>query len=142
MAAAIGVRITVDDCLAGGGQLAEGAGPENRIAVLHIDAGNAHRHAPDGWLPAVRYLVEELGVDINARDHNGYNALHHAGARGDHQLIIYLVEQGADIRAVSRRGQTVADLANGPVQRVSPRPATVVLLEKLGSSNSHRCLTC
>ena len=105
-------------------------------------AGNAHRHVPDGWLPAVRYLVEELGVDINARDHNGYNALHHAGARGDHALIIYLVEQGADIRAVSRRGQTVADLANGPVQRVSPRPATVALLEKLGSSNSHRCLTC
>ena len=105
-------------------------------------AGNAHRHVPDGWLPAVRYLVEELGVDINARDHNGYNALHHAGARGDHELIIYLVEHGADIRAISRRGQTVADLANGPVQRVSPRPATVVLLEKLGSSNSHRCLTC
>ena len=105
-------------------------------------AGNAHRHVPDGWLPAVRYLVEELGVDINARDHNGYNALHHAGARGDHELIIYLVEQGADIRAISRRGQTVADLANGPVQRVSPRPATVALLEKLGSSNSHRCLTC
>ena len=105
-------------------------------------AGNAHRHAPDGWLPAVRYLVEELGVDINARDHNGYNALHHAAARGDHPLIIYLVKQGGDIRAVSRRGQTVADLANGPVQRVSPRPATVALLEKLGSSNSHRCLTC
>ena len=105
-------------------------------------AGNAHRHAPDGWLPAVRFLVEELGVDINARDHNGYNALHHAAARGDHPLIIYLVEQGADIRAISRRGQTVADLANGPVQRVSPRPATVALLEKLGSSNSHRCLIC
>ena len=105
-------------------------------------AGNAHRHAPDGWLPAIRYLVEELGADVNARDHNGYNALHHAAARGDHELIIYLVEQGGDIRAVSRRGQTVADLANGPVQRVSPLPATVALLEKLGSANSHRCLTC
>ncbi len=105
-------------------------------------AGNAHRHVPDGWLPAVRYLVEELGMDLNARDHNGYSALHHAAARGDHETIIYLVERGADVRAISRRGQTVADLANGPVQRVSPLPATVVLLEKLGSSNSHRCLTC
>ena len=105
-------------------------------------AGNAHRHAPDGWLPAIRYLVEELGADVNARDHNGYNALHHAAARGDHELIIYLVARGGDIRAVSRRGQTVADLANGPVQRVSPLPATVALLEKLGSANSHRCLTC
>lgn len=105
-------------------------------------AGNAHRHAPDGWLPTVRYLVEELGVDVNARDHNGYNALHHAAARGDHHLIIYLVDKGIDVNAVSRRGQTVADLANGPVQRVSPLPATVALLEKLGSRNSHRCLTC
>lgn len=105
-------------------------------------AGNAHRHAPEGWLPAVRYLVEELGVDVNVRDHNGYNALHHAAARGDHELIIYLVEKGIDVTAVSRRGQTVADLANGPVQRVSPLPATVALLEKLGSRNSHRCLTC
>ena len=105
-------------------------------------AGNAHRHAPDGWLPAVRYLVEELGADVNQRDHNGYTALHHAAARGDHDVILYLVEQGADIGAVSRRGQTVADLANGPVQRVSPLPATVVLLEKLGSRNSHLCRIC
>ena len=105
-------------------------------------AGNAHRHVPDGWLAAVRYLVEELGADVNERDHNGYTALHHAAARGDHAVILYLVEQGADIGAVSRRGQTVADMANGPVQRVSPLPATVVLLEKLGSMNSHRCRTC
>ena len=105
-------------------------------------AGNAHRHAPHGWLPAVRYLVEELGADVNQRDYNGYTALHHAAARGDHAVILYLVEQGAEIGAVSRRGQTVADLANGPVQRVSPRPATVVLLEKLGSRNSHNCRTC
>lgn len=105
-------------------------------------AGNAHRHAPDGWLPAVRYLVDELGADVNARDHGGYNALHHAAARGDRALIVYLADKGADLRAVSRRGQTVADMANGPVQRVSPLPAAVALLEKLGSANSHRCLTC
>ncbi|HSA58006.1 MAG TPA: ankyrin repeat domain-containing protein, partial [Gemmatimonadaceae bacterium] len=40
-------------------------------------AANSHRHAPDGWMPAVKYLVEELGADVNARDHNGYNPLHH-----------------------------------------------------------------
>ena len=26
------------------------------------------------WLPSVKYLVEELGADVNARDFNGYNA--------------------------------------------------------------------
>jgi hypothetical protein len=33
-------------------------------------------------------------------------------------------------------------MANGPVQRVSPIPATVALLEKLGSKNSHKCVVC
>ena len=104
-------------------------------------AGNAHRHAPDAWLAAVEYLVG-LGADVNRRDHNGYNAVHHAAARGDNELILYLVEQGADVAAVSRRGQTTADMANGPVQRVSPIPATVALLERLGSKNNHNCVSC
>src|ERR687891_2642009 len=104
--------------------------------------GNAHRHAPDGWLPAVKYLVEELGADVNARDNDGYTPLHHAAARGDDDMILYLVSKGADVTAVARSGQTTADMANGPVQRVSPFPATVALLEKLGSKNSHRCVTC
>jgi ankyrin repeat protein len=105
-------------------------------------AGNAHRAVPDGWVPAVKYLVEELGADVNARDHNGYSPLHHAAARGDNQLILYLVEQGADVTVVSRRGQTTADMANGPVQRIQPFPETVELLEKLGSKNNHNCLSC
>ena len=104
-------------------------------------AGNAHRHAPDAWLATVRFLVE-LGGDVNQRDHNGYNAIHHAAARGDDELILYLVEQGGDVTAVSRRGQTTADMANGPVQRVSPIPETVALLERLGSKNNHNCVTC
>ncbi len=104
-------------------------------------AGNAHRHAPDAWLATVTYLVD-LGADVTQRDHNGYNALHHAAARGDDDLILYLVEQGADVTAVSRRGQTTADMANGPVQRVSPIPETVALLERLGSKNNHNCVTC
>ena len=104
-------------------------------------AGNAHRHAPDAWMAAVAYLVE-LGADVNQRDYNGYNALHHAAARGDNELILYLVEQGGDVTAVSRRGQTTADMANGPVQRVSPIPETVALLESLGSKNNHNCVSC
>jgi uncharacterized protein len=105
-------------------------------------AANSHRHAPDGWLPSVKYLVEELHADVNARDFNGYNPLHHAAARGDNELIQYLVSKGADVAAVSRRGQTTADMANGPVQRISPFPETVALLEKLGSKNNHKCKSC
>ncbi|MCE2423339.1 MAG: ankyrin repeat domain-containing protein [Gemmatimonadetes bacterium] len=105
-------------------------------------AGNAHRHAPDAWMPAVRYLVEELGADVNGRDHNGYTAMHNAASRGDDEMIMYLVEMGGDVTVVSRRGQTTADMANGPVQRVSPFPETVALLESLGSHNNDNCLSC
>ena len=105
-------------------------------------AGNSHRHAPDGWLPAVRFLVEEVGADVNARDHNGYNAVHHAAARGDDELVRYLVDRGVDVTEVSRMGQTTVDMANGPVQRIQPFPETIALLESLGAVNNHRCLSC
>ena len=105
-------------------------------------AGNAHRHAPDAWMAVMTYLVEELHADVNARDNDGYTPLHHAAARGDNEMITYLVSKGADVTAVARSGQTTADLANGPVQRISPYPATVALLEKLGSKNSHKCVSC
>ncbi|MGQ0642691.1 MAG: ankyrin repeat domain-containing protein [Gemmatimonadaceae bacterium] len=105
-------------------------------------AANDHRHAPDAWLATVKFLVEELGVDVNARDFNGYTALHNAAARGDNEMIKYLVSKGADVKAVARTGQTTADMANGPVQRISPFLDTVALLESLGSKNNHRCVSC
>jgi ankyrin repeat protein len=105
-------------------------------------AGNSHRHAPDAWMPAMKYLVEELHADVNARDNTGYTPLHHAAARGDNEMILYLVAHGADVKAVSRNGRTVVDMANGPVQRLSPIPETIALLEKLGAKNQHHCVSC
>ena len=101
-----------------------------------------HVHAPEGWLPSLKFLVEELGLDVNQRDHYGYTALHHAASRGDNELILYLVSQGADVTMLARTGQTVADMANGPVERVPPFPATISLLEALGSRNNHWCVNC
>ncbi len=105
-------------------------------------AGNAHRYAPDNWLPAVRFLVEECGADVNTRDANGYTALHHAASRGDNELVTYLVENGADITVVSRKGQTTADMANGPIQRLSPFPETINLLVDYGAINNNNCVSC
>ncbi len=105
-------------------------------------AGVSHIHVPNGWMPSVKLLVEELGADVNARDHNGYTPLHFAAARGDNDLILYLVEKGADVMAVSRRGQTVVDMANGPVQRIQPFPETIALLEGMGAINNHNCVSC
>jgi hypothetical protein len=105
-------------------------------------AGNAHRHAPDAWLSVMKYLVEELGADVNHRDNDGYTPLHHAAARGDNEMILYLVSKGADVKAVARSGQSTADMANGPVQRLSAIPETIELLVKLGAKNNNRCVTC
>jgi ankyrin repeat protein len=105
-------------------------------------AANSHVIHPAGWMPAVKYLVEEIGIDVNARDHQGNTALHNAASRGDIEMILYLVAQGADVRAVNREGQTTADMANGPVQRTQPYPEAVALLVKLGAVNNNKCVSC
>ncbi|HUF68928.1 MAG TPA: ankyrin repeat domain-containing protein, partial [Longimicrobiales bacterium] len=90
--------------------------------------GNYHRNAPVGWLPAVKYLVDELGFDVNVPDHRGNTPLHNAAFRGDNEMILYLVEKGADVMAITRAGQTTVDMANGPIQRLQPFPETIKLL--------------
>ena len=105
-------------------------------------AGNAHRHVDEGWLPSLKFLVEVVGMDVDARDHNGYTAMHHAAARGDNEMILYLVEKGGDVTVVSRRGHSTADMANAPVSRLSPIPETIALLVKLGAVNNDNCVSC
>ena len=105
-------------------------------------AGNAHRYAPGGMLAAVKYLVDELHADVNVPDQDGNTPLHNAAARGDNDMILYLVSKGADVKAVNREGKTTVDMANGPVQRVQPFPETIALLEKLGARNNHKCVSC
>ncbi len=105
-------------------------------------AGNAHRFAPTGMLAAVKFLVEEVGLDVNGVDDNGNTAVHHAASRGDNEMITYLVSKGADVTKVNRRGLTTVDMANGPVQRTQPYPETIKLLESLGAKNNHKCVSC
>ena len=105
-------------------------------------AANSHRFAATGMLAAVRYLVEDLHVDVNAFDHEGNTALHNAAARGDNEMIKYLVSKGANVMAVSREGRTTVDMANAPVSRIEPFPATIALLEGLGAKNNHKCISC
>jgi len=104
--------------------------------------GNYHRNSPAGWMPAIRYLVEELNADVNAADHRGYTPLHNAAARGDNEMIRYLISKGADVMAVSKSGQTTTDMANGPIQRIQPFPETMAILMELGAKNSDKCVSC
>lgn len=105
-------------------------------------AGNSHHTAPGGMLPAVKYLVEDLGFDVNDVDQAGNTVVHNAAARGDTEMVRYLASQGADVKRYNRAGQTTIDVANGPVQRTQPYPETIKLLESLGAINNHKCVTC
>jgi ankyrin repeat protein len=105
-------------------------------------AANSHRYAPTGFLPAIQYLVEDLGADVNAVDHEGNTPVHLCASRGDNACISFLVANGADVTRMNREGNTTVDMANGPVQRTQPYPDTITLLEGLGAKNNHRCVTC
>jgi hypothetical protein len=107
---------------AGGGWLGVGAYMVNSV--------------PNNFLNAVKYMVEELGADVNMRDSWEYVPLHYAAVRGGNDLVRYLVEKGADVKAISRLGQSTADLARGGNGGYFLRPAypeTVELLQSLGS---------
>jgi ankyrin repeat protein len=133
------------DTAGGRGQVGVGVPPIIAAAGVGYGngfAGNSHRPRTDGWMPAMKYLVEELGQDVNTRDANGYTPLHHAAARGDNEMILYLVEKGADPKAVATNGRTTVDMANGPVTRLTPFPDTIRLLESMGAKNNHRCVNC
>ncbi len=112
----------------------EGVTPLMAAAGLGWGA-NSSRTVPNGWLPAVKYCLE-LGADVNAHDIYNYTALHGAAYRGDNELVKFLVEKGAKLDVRSKRGQTVTDMANGPMVNAHlpmEHPDTIALLEKLGA---------
>lgn len=142
---------------------ARGADPKiatvNDVTPLMVAAGIGFEYqgtniAPDSRAAAVKYLVDELRADVNAKDIKHYTTLHGAAYVGDNDLITYLVSKGADVRARAKgrlggtqgaedvpvgTGDTVADMANGPREKSLLHPQTVALVEKLGSENSHDC---
>jgi ankyrin repeat protein len=113
---------------------------EEGVTPLMVAAGlgwgaNATRNVPDSWLAAVRYCVE-LGADVNAKDSYNYTALHGAAYRGDNKVVTFLAKNGAQLDVRSKRGQTVTDMANGPMVNAHlpiEHADTIALLEKLGA---------
>ena len=95
------------------------------------------RAVPGQFIPAVKYLIEEHGADVNHVDSWGYTPLHYAASRGDNEMIEYLVSIGADVGAITRLGQSTADMARGGRAGFFSRvayPETVELLRSLGST--------
>ena len=117
---------------------------EPDIFPIHAAAGGGWlgqgafklRGVPNGFLAAVKFLVDDLGGDVNAADGWGYRPLHYASVRGDNDLVRYLVSKGADVTALSRLGQSPVDMTRGGQTGFWARtghPETQALLEDLGS---------
>jgi len=100
------------------------------------------RACDDGLFTYLEFAENANLPAFFAVDPDGNTVVHNAAARGDTEMIRYLVSKGADVKKVNRAGQTTIDVANGPVQRTQPYPETIKLLEKLGAKNNHRCITC
>ena len=112
---------------------------------IHAAAGGGYmglgafmmNSVPNNFLPTVKYLVEELGADVNLPDAWGYTPLHYASVRGGNDLIDYLIEKDANVRALSRLGQSAADMARGGRAGYFSRPSypeTVKLLQSYGAT--------
>jgi ankyrin repeat protein len=113
--------------------------------------GNDETTIPAGRMPALRYFVEELHADVNETDPKagdnkktehvntrGYTPIHNAAARGDNEMILYLVSKGARVDLVGKNGVTSVDMASSPRERSEPLPETIKLLQSLGAKSSRR----
>ncbi len=127
--------------------ISKGADPKinsfENVSPLMVAAGlgweGGQTQTWPSWLEVVKYCVEELGLDVNAKDNYGYTALHGAGYRGDNEVVEYLVKKGANMEARSKKGQTPWNMADG-VFTTADLPIhhgeTVALLEKLGAKQN------
>ena len=103
----------------------------------------------EGWCPGD--VVKDHEVTLPGLTSGGTATLDYSitpvpsnnlGMGGGNYVIMYLGRKGGEVPACARTGQTTVDMANGPVQRISPYLDTVKLLESLGAKNNNRCVSC
>jgi ankyrin repeat protein len=84
----------------------------------------------------------DAGAAIDARDARGRTALHHAASVGYTDVVKFLVERGADVKAADADGLTPLDAANGRLRggrgAGTAYPSTAETLEGLLTSAAAR----
>ncbi|KAI3868638.1 hypothetical protein MKX03_013148, partial [Papaver bracteatum] len=70
---------------------------DNGIGVIHFAA-------VEGKLNVLKYLIEELKLDVNMKDLKGRSPLLHATVAGHMNVVEYLLGQGADPKTSDPKG--------------------------------------
>jgi ankyrin repeat protein len=125
--------------------LAHGADPtittNSGITPLMAAAGIAwaafqDRASERQVLDVVKFLVEELGADVNAVNAYNETPMHAAAYRGANTVVQYLFDKGAKLDVVALDGRTPLIVADGVEygNGFAAHPETAAFLRKLGAA--------
>ena len=89
-----------------------------------------HRAAARGDLREVKRILSRTKMDLNAKDKNGWQPLHEAAAAGHIDVVMHLVENGADLESVTKSGGTALWWAK---QTLHPEDVVIMYLEEIGA---------
>ena len=78
-----------------------------------LNPGGEDAGTEEEALAAVKYLIKELGFDVNAVNNNGETPLFGPSYRGWNRVATYLLEQGAELGVENVMGWTPTTLADG-----------------------------
>lgn len=113
----------------------EGTTPLMAAAGVNWVFNQTYDEGPDQLLAAVKMCVEELHMDVNAKNSMGLQAVHGAANRGSDAIIQYLVEKGARLDVMDNEGRTPLNWAEGvflATNTPEAKPTTMALIQKLG----------
>jgi len=85
-----------------------------------------HWASSNKYTKIVKYLLQQYGIKINARNKFGSTALHGASGTGHTEAVKALLQEGADINAKNGKDKTALDLA-----REHGKTAIVELIESV-----------
>jgi len=87
---------------------------------FNLSAGEIHDAATSGDLQAVKKLIGEDPQLLEGRDDRGNTPLLVAALEGRIEIFQYLIDNGADLKAVNNRGSSALNLAafNGKVEMI------------------------
>ena len=78
-----------------------------------LNPGGEDAGTEEEALAAVKYLIKELGFDVNAVNNNGETPLFGPSYRGWNRVATYLLDQGAELGVENVMGWTPTTLADG-----------------------------